>query len=372
MKDGQGIATFWWDCWDFMEEKSPWMQQMRYLKSYSDILFQADHPEPGWSTPNDVIYEHQVLRLRHFPSKKKDSAKRPVLILPPQAAHHSYLADYSPSQSLVRVFQTYGYDVYVTEWVSATQEYKDLGMDDFLRLTDEAVDEIRKRTGIYKIHIVGQCQGGWQATIYTSLFQDKISTLVAAAAPIDVEAAPSEIIECAKLPMAFFEFMVAAGRGLMNGQYMLTGFKNMQADEHYVRKYTRLWKWVQEDDQDNIKRFLRFENWYEYTQYLPGRFYLEIIERIFKNNGLTKPGSFEILGRPVDLGNITCPVIIMAGKKDHITPPAQAFALKSLVSTPPEDVVEILTEGGHIGTLMGTEALREDWTSVNEVLKLAI
>ena len=62
----------------------------------------------------------------------------------------------------------------------------------------------------------------------------------------------------------------------------------------------------------------------------------------------------------------------MAGKKDHITPPPQAFALKNLISTPPEDVVEILTEGGHIGTLMGTEALREDWTAVNEVLQLAI
>ncbi|HWP98065.1 MAG TPA: alpha/beta fold hydrolase [Syntrophomonadaceae bacterium] len=372
MQDGQGMVNFWWDYWNFMEEKSPWAQQMRNFKSFSDILFQTEHPEPGWSTPNYVVYEHQVLRLRHFPGKRQNKAKRPVLILPPQAAHHSYLADYSPSQSLVRVFQAYGYDVYVTEWVSATPEYKDLDMDDFFRLTDEAVDEIRNRTGVFKIHIVGQCQGGWQATIYTSLYQEKIATLVTAAAPIDVQAAPSEIIDSAQLPMEFFELLVAAGRGLMNGQYMLSGFKNMQADEHYVRKYTRLWKWVQEDDQDSIKRFLRFENWYEYTQCLPGAFYLQIIKRIFKDNGLTKPGSFEVHGRPVDLRNINCPVIIMAGKKDHITPPAQAFALKNLISTPPDDVVEILTEGGHIGTLMGTEALREDWTAVNEVLKLAI
>ena len=62
----------------------------------------------------------------------------------------------------------------------------------------------------------------------------------------------------------------------------------------------------------------------------------------------------------------------MAGKKDHITPPEQAFALKKYISTPAADVIEILTEGGHIGTLMGTESLREDWTAVNEVLKLAI
>ena len=45
------------------------------------------------------------------------------------------------------------------EWLSATSEYKDLGIDDYIRLTDEAVEEIRRRTGLYRIHIVGECQG---------------------------------------------------------------------------------------------------------------------------------------------------------------------------------------------------------------------
>lgn len=352
---------------------NPFLDNCRKLERYQSILLELQTPHVGWATMNNVIYEHETLKLRHFPRKKKASeAKRPVLILPPQAGHHSCLADYSPAQSLVRVFQQYGYDVYVAEWISATPEYKDLGMEDIIRLTDEAVDEIRRRTGVYKIHIVGQCQGGWQATIYTSLHQDKISTLVSAAAPIDVKAAPSEIIENAQLPMEFFEYLVATHNGLMDGRYMLTGFKNMQPEEHYVRKYYRLWKMIDEGDEDGIKRFMHFENWYEYTHFLPGRFYLDIIKNIFKENNLTKPGSFSLNGQPVDLRNITCPVIIMAGKKDHITPPPQAFALKNYISTPPDDVVEILTEGGHIGTLMGTESLREDWTAVNEVLALAI
>jgi len=345
---------------------------MRTQKRYLEILAEIADPHPNWATPNNIIYEHQTLRLRHFPNKRDTSAKRPVLILPPQAGHHSNLADYSPAQSLVRVFQRYGYDVYVCHWLSATREYKDLGMADYIRLTDEAVDEVRRRTGVYKIHLVGQCQGGWQATIYTSLYQDKIAFLVTAAAPIDVEAEHSEIIENARMPMEVFEYMVAAGNGLMQGKYMLQGFKNMQPEEHFVRKYYRLWKWIEEGDEANIKRFLHFEHWYEYTQNLPGRFYLEIIKNIFRENNLTKPGAFKLDSRPVDLRNITCPVIIMAGKKDHITPPAQAFALKNYISTQPEDVVEILTEGGHIGTLMGTESLREDWTAVNEVLKLAV
>ncbi|ABI68455.1 alpha/beta fold hydrolase [Syntrophomonas wolfei] len=343
------------------------------LKRYTDILIDLEKPFTTWSTPNHIILVHKTLCLRHFPNKYESSAKRPVLILPPQAGHHSNLADYSPAQSLVRVFHRYGYDVYVTQWLSATTEYKDLGIEDYIRLTDEAVEEVRKRTGVYKIHLVGQCQGGWQASIYTSLFPDKISTLVSAAAPIDVNAKPSPIVEYAqKLSIDVFRFMVNSGGGVMPGKFILQGFKSMQPEEHYVRKYFRLWQMIKEGDEDGVKRFIHFENWYQYTQNLPGRFYLEIVKNIFKENNLTKPGSFQLDGRPVDLRNISCPVIIMAGKKDHITPPEQAFALKNYISTPAADVIEILTEGGHIGTLMGTESLREDWTAVNEVLKLAI
>lgn len=370
---GMGRYIEWFKKYnDYMLKLNPFREEIENACRFTDILMDTWDPQTDWSTPNNIIYLHQTLCLRHFPNRRRIEAKRPVLILPPQAGHHSNLADYSLAQSLVRVFHRYGYDVFVCQWLSAAPEYKNLGMDDYIRLTDEAVDEVRRRTGVYKIHIIGQCQGGWQAAIYTSLHQDKIATLVTAAAPIDVQAAPSEIVDNARLPMKFFEYLVALGNGRMNGRYVLWGFKNMQAEEHYVRKYFRLKKMVEENDEDGIKRFIHFENWYEYTQYLPGRFYLEIVKNIFKENNLTKPGSFSINGKLVDLRNITCPVIIMAGSKDHITPPAHAFALKNYISTPPEDVVEILTSGGHIGTLMGTEALREDWTAVNEVLKLAI
>jgi poly(3-hydroxyalkanoate) synthetase len=244
---------------------------------------------------------------------------------------------------------------------------------DYIRLTNEAVDVIRERSGFYKIHIMGQCQGGWQAAIYTSFYQEKIASLVTAAAPIDVNAASSEIVRMAQeSPVELYEMMVALSNGRMNGLFILLGFKSMQAEEHYVRKYFKLWNLIKNNDQDGLRRFIFFEGWYDYTQFLPGKFYLEVIKNIFIDNKLTKPGAWVIDGRPVDLKNINCPVIILAGTKDHITPPGQAFALKNFISTPEEDVVEILTNGGHIGTLMGTEALREDWTAVAEVLELSI
>ena len=357
------VKKSWHPPWGKMETS------YRYLK----ILQQLKNPKTTWATKNETIYEHETLRLLHFPHDRLDPNKRPVLLLPPQAGHHSNIADYSITQSLVRVFQRYGYDTYVCHWLSATKKYRDLGIADYIRLTDEAVEEIRNHSEFFKIHLMGQCQGGWQAAIYASLYQDKIASLATAAAPIDVNAAPSPIVELAqKAPLDYFEMLVGFGNGLMNGRYVLSGFKNMQAEEHYVNKYYRLWEMLQDADEESIQRFIHFENWYRFTQYLPGRFYLETIKNIFKENNLTKPGALVLDGKSVDLRNINCPVIILAGKKDHITPPAQAFSLKNYISTPKEDIVEILTEGGHIGTLMGTESLREDWTAVAEVLNLTI
>ena len=42
--------------------------------------------------------------------------------------------------------------------------------------------------------------------------------------------------------------LVAIGNGLMDGKYMLLGFKNMQPQEHYVRKYYDMWNMIESDD----------------------------------------------------------------------------------------------------------------------------
>lgn len=341
---------------------------LQKINRYYSILEKLKNPYSYWTSPNNIILEHETLRLRRFPNPIAADAKRPVLILPPQAGHHANIADYSEDQSLVKVFHRYGFDVYVTEWLSATTEHRELGIEDYIRLTDEAVEEIRRRTGIYRVHIVGECQGGWQAAVYTSLFPDKIASLVAAAAPFDVQAAPSQMVDYARYPMAFFRYLAAIGNGVLRGRYILRGFKNMQPEEHYVQKYHRLWNMINEQDEEGLRRFIRFENWYEFTQDLPGRFYLEIVEWIFKRNLLMAPDAIRLNGRGVDLREINCPVILMAGEKDHITPAPQLFALRNIISTRPDNIIEIHTKGGHIGTLMGNEALRDNWTTVNEML----
>jgi poly[(R)-3-hydroxyalkanoate] polymerase subunit PhaC len=141
-------------------------------------------------------------------------------------------------------------------------------------------------------------------------------------------------------------------------------------NEHYHLKYKRLWQMIENDDEDGIQRYLRFENWYGYTQKLPGRFYLEVVNDLFKKNGLVKK-LIRVNGLQVDLNDINCRTVILAGEKDHITRPKQVFALKDHVSTDRKNIFSFLSTGGHIGTLMSKDSLKENWPKVAELLKVA-
>jgi poly(3-hydroxyalkanoate) synthetase len=66
----------------------------------------------------------------------------------------------------------------------------------------------------------------------------------------------------------------------------------------------------------------------------------------------------------VDLRRISCPLNLLAGETDHITPPPQVFALAGAVSTPPKHITQRTTSGGHLGLFMGREALREHWPPI--------
>ena len=58
------------------------------------------------------------------------------------------------------------------------------------------------------------------------------------------------------------------------------------------------------------------------------------------------------------------PLNLLAGATDHITPPAQVFALADHASTPADSITRHTSRGGHLGLFMSHEALAEHWPRV--------
>jgi len=159
-------------------------------------------------------------------------------------------------------------------------------------------------------------------------------------------------------PMLFYEDLVAAGNGLMLGKFMLAGWKNMHPEQHYVQDHIDLYEHI--DDPAWLSKTEAFERWYENPLDLPGRWYLQVIDRLFKRNLLAR-GEYVALGRRLDLKAITCPLFLLAGERDDITSSEQVFAAEHLFGTPKSRIEKRMVPGGHVGLFMGARTLKQAW-----------
>jgi poly(3-hydroxyalkanoate) synthetase len=312
---------------------------------------------PRWSSANEVVLESPVARLRDF-SAAGGTNVLPTLVLPPQAGHDSCIVDYSHEQSQMRTILAAGLErAYAFEWIGATADNRDAGIDDYLDVIDRAVEH----TG-GPVNLIGDCQGGWLATIYAALRPEHVNTLTIAGAPIDFHAGEPVIHALLRSlapsgNLAFYRGLVAAGGGVLPGEHMLAGFIAIGADTEIARQMQLL---ANIGDAAHVERYREFEDWFKHTQAIPGAFYLWIVEHLFRDNQLIA-GTLEVGGERVDLSRIECPLNLLAGATDHITPADQVFALADYAGTPPAQIVRDTTAGGHLGLFMGHQALRDHW-----------
>ncbi len=330
-------------------------KNMKFLEEVEKT--EIEKPRPQWASPNREMYRLHTFTLRDF-SRKPADGEIPTFVLPPYAGHTSVIADFHRKQSLVETLLDNGVsNVRLTDWHSATEEMKDYDIDNYLEEINVAVGDLGGR-----VNLIGLCQGGWMASLYAARFPHAVAALVLAGSPIDTQAGSGVIKEFADgLPPGFYEELVASGGGLLKGSYMLEGFKSMNAEKQYVEKYVELYEHI--DDPDYVKRTENFERWYEYTINLPGKWYLQVVRQLFHDNLFVK-GKFTGLGRTLDPRDIKCPLYLLAGEKDEITPREQVFNAEKYFGTHKNHVVTALAKGGHIGLFMGNAALEHNWTKI--------
>jgi poly(3-hydroxyalkanoate) synthetase len=143
---------------------------------------------------------------------------------------------------------------------------------------------------------------------------------------------------------------------------MLQGWKGMHPVENYITQHVDLYEHV--DDPAYRAKEETFGRWYEHPIDLPGRWYLQVITQLFKENRLAR-GTFVGLGRRLDLHAVTCPLYLLAGESDDITPREQVFNADHLFGTPQPLVVKTLVPGGHIGLFMGSRVLADTWPGIS-------
>jgi len=331
---------------------SAWAAQFAQLAGTST---KAESAKINWATPNRVALELPCMRLREFCG---DPSAVPTLVCAPFALHRATIADFAPGHSLVQALRSAGLShICVTDWLSASAQMRYLSINDYLTDLDSAVDELGG-----KVDLVGLCQGGWMALLFAARFPEKVRKLVLAGAPVDIRAGESDLSRvAARMPLIVFEQLVELGGGRVLGDRVLGLWGPRTFDSRAIRELLQV---PQRLDGSAFHRLeAQFQEWHAATVNLPGTYYLQVVEWLYKQNRLAE-GKLIALGRGVDLARVRVPLFLLAARDDDVVAPGQVFATEARVGTPATEIETAMVPGQHLGLFLGARTLRTIWPKV--------
>jgi len=311
--------------------------------------------EPEGATPGKIALELNTVRLRDF--TVADSGV-PALLCTPQALHGAVVADLAAGHSLVAALRGAGLGrLFMADWRSASADMRFLGIDDYLAALNVLVDHLGGR-----VDLIGLCQGGWLSLVYAARFPAKVRKLAMAGAPIDIAAGQSELSAmAAATPLAMFQSLVDSGNGRVIGRNIAPLWGNEIVEPESIRET------LQAPEPIDSPEFTRLETgfraWNAWTIDVPGTYYLEVIEKLYKHNELAA-GSFVALGQRIELSRLRLPIYLLAASADEVVAPEQLLAVERLVGTPPEHRRYEVAPCNHLGLFMGKQTLEEYWPRI--------
>ena len=310
--------------------------------------------EPQGATPSKIALELPTARLHDF--SLADSGV-PTLLCTPLALHGAALADLAEGHSLVAALRLSGIErLFMTAWRSASPTMRFLGIDDYLADLNVLVDRVG---GL--VDLVGLCQGGWLSLLYAGRFPDKVRKLVMAGSPIDIAAQQSKFSSvAAATPLIMFENLVNSGEGRVIGRNIAKFWGN-DTDAENIRESLQPVQPVGSPEFTRLEAI--FKHWNSWTIDVPGTYYLEVVEKLYKANQLAS-GSFVALGQQIELSRLRLPMYLLAGSADEVVAPEQLLAVQQLTGTRPEYLRHDVAPCNHLGLFMGKQTLEQYWPKI--------
>ncbi|MBK5960589.1 poly(3-hydroxyalkanoate) synthetase [Rhodoplanes elegans] len=320
---------------------------------------------PSWTTPHRTELTLPSLTLLDFSATSPAAAgpaPPPTVVCGPYALHGATVADFAPGHSLVETLLACGRrDLHLVAWRPATPSMRLFTIDTLLADLNVAIDALDG-----PVDLIGVCQGGWMALLFAARFPKKVRRLVVAGAPLDLAAGDSGLARiAAATPLSQFAELLRFGDGRLLGQLMLglwgTAPTTPEAIRHELQVAAPHPGLAPEPAEEPLLQ--RFCDWYDWTVDLPGPFYLQTVEWLYKENRLVR-GAFTALGRRIDLAAVRMPVLLLAGRDDSVVGTAAVLAAARALGTPPADLATMEAPATHLGLFMGRRTLAETWPAI--------
>jgi polyhydroxyalkanoate synthase subunit PhaC len=317
--------------------------QDRLLKS-RDVLFGPLSTEIA-TTPYEVLYEEDRVKLKYYKPTGKGQLKTPLLMVYALINRETML-DLQPGRSVVQNFLKEGVDLYMVDWGYPTR--KDRYVNGYM---DNIVNFIRERHKLEKINLMGICMGGSFCLMYSALHPGKVKNLITTVTPSNFDTDKGLLhiwmkqIDVDRLVDTY---------GNLPGDFLNTGFLLLNPARLMIDKYIGFFENM--DDKTFVENFVRMEKWIFDSPDIPGETFRQFIKDCYQNNLLIQ-SKMELGGRRVDLEGVSMPVLNIYGRFDHLVPPEACNLLTSRVGS--KDTEDICLDTGHIGIYVSSRTQKE-------------
>ncbi len=299
-------------------------------------------------TKRDELALEGGAKLYHFVGATPATGK-PLLLIP-SLINRWYVLDLRPGASLVEALVGAGIDVWCLDWGVPEAEDRFLDWEAVLARLGRAVRRVKRETASATLGVLGYCMGGTLTTIYAAQHASDFAALITLATPVDFQCGGQ--LRCMVEPR-WFDADAIADAGNVAPMQMQTGFVAL-------RPTLELGKLMSMPELATDARareaYLALDEWANDNIPFPAEAYRRYIRELYQQNQLVE-GTHRVAGKPVSLGAITCPTLVITASRDTICPPPAATALLAHVGATDKDVLEV--PGGHVGAVVGSRAARD-------------
>ena len=337
---------------------------MRVTQRYDKLGFNIKSVDVDGKAVNvvdEIVFSKPFCNLIHF-NKAGQTEKDKVLLVAPLSGHHSTLLKGTVEALLPN------HEVYITDWLDAREvplEEGPFSFDCYVSYLIEFLDNLGGDT-----HMIAVCQPTVQALIATAVMAERKNpnipkSLTLMAGPLDTSKNPTRVNDFShEHPMSWFKNVAimtvpvgypGEGRQVYPGFMQLGGFISMNKQTH-IEKHQKYFQNLLFGEQEDTERFRAFYDEYMAVLDMPAEFYLETIERIFKNNELAN-NTITYEGKPVDFNAIdNTPLLTVEGADDDICGIGQTEAAQDICKNIPKNMRKhhLQPGAGHYGMFSGS------------------
>lgn len=314
------------------------------------LILEGAEIETG-RTPKEVIWTKNKAKLYHYVPRVKQQFPVPILLVY-ALINRPYILDLIPGNSFVEYLLCQGFDVYLLDWGIPGDEDERLSFGHYvLDYLPRAAKKVLRTSQAKEFTLFGYCMGGTMSAMYAALFPDPpLKNLVLLTTPIDFSPENLGFYRLWGNEKYFNPDLVVQAFGNVPPEFAGSGNRMIKFVTDYIGACVAMWQRTHRDESMDTLRALN--SWVYDGVPFPGEAFRQWVCDFYQHNKLVKR-EIKLRGRTVDLTNITCSLLGIAGKQDYICTLSQAEALMSLIGS--QDKEFFVLDAGHVDLLTGTD-----------------